>query len=492
MASPSPLDHSMESEVGRESIQLPQNRRVTMFALACLIFFTTCGGAFGLEPLIGAVGPGLGVALIILTPLLWSLPTALMAAELATLMPEEGGYYVWVRETFGAFWAVQHSCWMMTCAVLWLAIYPVLFVGYLTFFFPALAASPDSTHFGMSVLLRWLVATLVIASGMGLNLLGAREVGRWAKVGAYIVLGAFVLLLLIWLERGPTAGSGIGIISRDLSAGHRGLLLLGLSYIIFNCSGWENASTYAGEVDNPQRNYPRALALGLLVLVLCYLLPVVAGISITTEPAIWSSDAGWPVIAELIGGRWLGKLLAAAGLVSMWGLFNGQLLYASRLPYVLACDGWLPKFLAKVPPTASAPRMAIVCFSAIGALFAAFSFGSLAVIQCLLYSAALTLEFLALLVLRVRRPHAERSFRVPGGWLGMAYVLTSPFAFAALLLYATLRDWRSFPGQLCVVGAILGIGVGLYFVRRRVAVPRGRGSFPHVTSSPSDTLTARS
>ncbi len=65
-----------------------------MFALACLIFFTTCGGAFGLEPLIGAVGPGLAVALIILTPLLWSLPTALMAAELATLMPEEGSYYV--------------------------------------------------------------------------------------------------------------------------------------------------------------------------------------------------------------------------------------------------------------------------------------------------------------------------------------------------------------------------------------------------------------
>jgi amino acid transporter len=338
LASPSPLYYSTHSGVGREPIQLPRNRRVTMFALACLIFFTTCGGAFGLEPLVGAVGPGLAVVLIILTPVVWSLPTALMVAELATLMPEEGG--------------------------------------------------------------------------------------------------------------------------------------------------WENASTYAGEVDNPQRNYPRALALGLLVLVLCYLFPVVAGITVTSEPAIWSSDAGWPVIAQLIGGRWLGKLLAAAGLVSMWGLFNAQLLYVSRLPYVLACDGWLPKFLAKVSPKASVPRMAIVCFSAIGALFAAFSFGSLAVIQCLLYSGALTLEFLALLVLRVRRPHADRSFRVPGGWFGMAYVCMSPFAFAALLLFATLRDWRSFPGQLFVVGAILGIGVGLYFVRRRVAVQRSGGGFPQVSSSP--------
>jgi amino acid transporter len=473
LASKLPVPHSTGSKVGREAIQLQQNRRVTLFGLTCLIFFTTCGGAFGLEPLIGAVGPGLAVALIIVTPLLWSLPTALMAAELGALMPEEGGYYVWIRETFGAFWAIQQSCWMMTCAIIWLAIYPVLFVGYLTFFFPALAAPSDSTHFTMIAAIRWLIAALVIAAGMALNLFGAREVGRWAKAGAYIVLGAFAVLLLLWLKGGPAAGSGIGIVGRDLAASHKGLLLLGLSYIIFNCSGWENASTYAGEVDNPQRNYPRALAIGLVVLVLCYLIPVVAGISITTDPAVWNSDAGWPVIAQLIGGRWLGKFMAAAGLVSMWGLFNGQLLYVSRLPYVLACDGWLPKALAEVSCKTSVPKLAILCFSAIGALFAAFSFGSLAVIQCLLYSGALTLEFLALLVLRFRRPHVERSFRVPAGWLGMAYVCLSPLVFAVLLLYATLRDWRSFPGQLFVVGALLGIGVGLYFARRRVAVLGG-------------------
>jgi amino acid transporter len=447
---------SVHPGVGRVLTHLSKEHRVTMLALTWLIFFTTCGGAYGLEPLIGAIGPAWAIALILVTPLVWSLPTALMAAELTTLMPEEGGYYVWIRETFGPFWAIQQSCWTITCAVVWMAIYPVLFVTYLTFFIPALSAS---------AFLRWLLAVLVIVLGMVLNFQGAREVGRSAEISAYLVLGVFVLLLLIWHARGSAPSSILEVLRSDLASSHKGVLLLGLSIIVFDCSGWENASTYAGEVDQPQRNYPR-------VLVLCYLFPVMAGVTVTTSPAIWSSDAGWPVLAQLIGGRWLGSLVAFAGLVSMWGLFNAQLLYISRLPYVLARDGWLPRFLARVSPGTGVPRMAILCFGIITAIFAALSFGSLAIIQCLLYAAALTLEFLVLLVLRIRRPDAHRSFRVPGGWLGLTYVCVSPFAFAALLLFATLRDWRSYPVQLFVIAAVAAFGVALYFLRRKTVAIR--------------------
>ena len=472
--SPRNFDHQ---GTGRDLSHLPPERRITMLALVSLVFFTTCGGAFGLEPLIGAVGPGWAVILILVAPFAWSLPTALMVAELTTLMPEEGGYYVWVREGFGSFWAVQQSCWTMTLSMVWLAMYPVLFVSYLTFLIPAIASSADSPHSETGAMIRWLIAILVIGSGMALNLRGSREVGRSAKVSAYLVLGVFALLLVVWLNHGPAAGSIVEVISRDLASSHKGVLLLGLSYVIFNYSGWENVSTYAGEVDQPQRNYPRALGIALVVLVLCYLFPVIAGVTVTTNPAIWSSDAGWPVISQLIGGRWLGTLMAVAGLVSMWGLFNAQLLYVSRLPYVLACDGWLPGVFAEVSPGSTVPRVAILCFGAIAALFAGLSFGSLAIIQCLLYAAALTFEFLTLIVLRIRRPDAHRSFRVPGGWWGMAYVCLTPFALTALVLFATLRDWRSFPGQLLVVAGVAFSGVTLYFMRRRIAVPRISESF---------------
>jgi len=76
------------------------------------------------------------------------------------------------------------------------------------------------------------------------------------------------------------------------------------------------------------------------------------------------------------------------------------------------------------------------------------------------------LEFLALIILRIKRPGAPRAFRVPGGWLGMAYVCITPFAFAIVLVYATLRDWRSFPGQMLVVAATVVAGFALYFARR--------------------------
>jgi amino acid transporter len=265
------------------------------------------------------------------------------------------------------------------------------------------------------------------------------------------------------------------VIAHGYGVQTHGALLLVLSILAYNYSGWDSASTYAAEVDEPQRNYPKAIAIALIIMVLSYLLPVIAGVSVTTDPKIWSDAAGWPAIAQLIGGRWLGSLLAAAGMVSMWELFNAQLLYASRLPYVMACDRWLPKALAKVSPGAGVPRIAIITLCVIAGIFAALSFGELAVIQCLVYAGAIVLECLALVILRVRRPDAPRIFRVPGGWWGLGYVCMAPIAVVILVLFAVLRDWESFQGHLLAVGLVVLSGVCLYWVRRRIALPRVGG-----------------
>lgn len=421
--------------------------------------------------MVGSVGPGLAVLFLLVTPFVWSLPISLMVAELTTLLPEEGGYYIWVRNALGPFWGVQEGVWTMSCCVALLAMFPVLFVSYLTYFFPMLAPSADGAHPILGAFLRWFLAFLVTATGMMVNLRGSREVGSSAKVGASIVLGAFVMMVLAWILRGPSAGTTFGVLRQDLATHRQGALLLGLSYVVFNYSGWDNISTYAAEVDRPRRNYPVAIGIALVVVTLTYLLPVLAGVSVTTDPQLWSADAGWPAVARVLGGRWLGALLAVAGMVSTWGLFNAQLLYVSRLPFVMACDGWLPKVLTRISPDTAVPKTAVIGFCALTAIFVALPLGSLAVIQCLTYAAALTLEFLALIVLRLRQPEAEHGFRIPGGWLGMAYVCLTPFAFATLVVYATLRDWRSFPGQLSVVAAMVAAGFLLYLWRKRVARP---------------------
>jgi amino acid transporter len=444
-------------------------RRLTLLELTCLAYFTACGGAFGIEPLIGAVGPGWAMVLILLTPALYSAPIALMAAELSTMMPEEGGYYIWVRESLGPFWAVQEAWWTLGYSVMLLASFPVLFVAYLSYLIPAIAVSADAPGMLPGSLIRWSVALLVILSAMMVNLLGARDVGRSAIAAAAVVVGAFLLLVIVGLGGGAEPADSISIVRHDLGTSHPGALLLGLSLSIMAYGGWDNISTYASEVDQPQRAYPRALAGALVLAVIGYALPVLAGIVFTTDAAVWSAEAGWPVIAAHVGGRWLGTVLAIAGLVSMWGLFNAQLLYVSRIPFVMARDGWLPAVLARAGSARAVPRVAIVSLCAITACLALFSFNSLVVMICLLYTTALVLEFLALVILRVRRPQAHRPFRVPGRQWGLAYVCVAPLAVAGAVLFAIIQDGDSYGAQLALVAGVAVSGVILYLGSRKKA-----------------------
>jgi len=373
LKSRTPSLHSTPQSMPSDSPRLPRERRLTLFALISLIYFTTSGGAFGLEPLVGAVGPGWAVLLMVLTPLVWSLPMALMVAELASLMPEEGGYYVWVRETIGPFWEVQEAWWSMAYSTVLLAIFPVLFVSYLCYFIPVIGPAADFQHPFVGPILRWFIAVLLIASAAFLNLRGARDVGISAKFSATIVCGAFAALVLTWIAAHPNPAATFHLLAHDFRTSQRDTVLLGISLIVLNYSGWDNASTYANEVEQPQRNYPRAIGLALLLVVAGYVLPVLASISVTTDPALWSSDAGWPVISKLIGGPWLGALLSAAGLVSTWAMFNAQLLYVTRLPLVLAQDRWLPKIFASASPANGSPQVSIICISLLAALLATLS-----------------------------------------------------------------------------------------------------------------------
>jgi amino acid transporter len=347
-----------------------------------------------------------------------------------------------------------------------MAIYPVLFVNYLGYLMPSIASTADPPGAWSGALVRWLLAVLVIVSATAVNWRGAKAVGRSAELSVVLVLGAFAVLVVVGLGRPGALHTALQAIAGQLDLGRKGALLVGLSIVVFNYSSWDSVSTFAGEVDEPRRNYSRALGMALVATVLAYVLPVLAGLSATTDPAAWSAEGGWPVIARSIAGSWMGTLLAAAGLVSTWSLFSNSLLYVSRLPYVLACDGWMPHGLAKASGEARVPRVALAWSCVVTAVFAAVSFGSLVVMFVLLYGLALALQFLALIVLRLRQPRAVRAFAVPGGWLGIAYVCLAPLGVAAAVLLASLREEDSHAGQFLVVAGILASGAALYLARR--------------------------
>jgi amino acid transporter len=103
--------------------------KLGLWALVMVIYFMTAGGAFGLEGLVGASGPGVALILILVTPFIWSLPTVLMVMELSTAIPVEGGYYAWVKRGLGSFWGFQEGWLSWLFSLVLTAAFPVLFAS---------------------------------------------------------------------------------------------------------------------------------------------------------------------------------------------------------------------------------------------------------------------------------------------------------------------------------------------------------------------------
>jgi amino acid transporter len=350
----------------------------------------------------------------VLTPLFWSAPVALVMAELASAMPDEGGYVTWTRRAFGPYWSFQVGWWSWIDSFVDVAVYPALFVEYLQFWLPSLAP-----------LERWLLVVAFIVALTGLNLLGVRPTGHAALALAIVALlpvAALTVVALIgpriapWTPLTP-AGQGLETVG------------LGLAVLMWNYSGWDTPSTILGETREPQRAFRTAMFLTLPILIAAYLLPVGAALaSGALEWSQWTTGV-LPSIARSVGGDWLGHAVAAGAVLSTAGLFMSLLLTNSRLPYVLARDHVMPRWLGAVDPTFGTPWTAVVVSAALYAAFAVFSFKELIVLNIWLYSLSLLVELAAFVRLRLSAPGMPRPWRVPGGMAGAVTVVVFPALF---------------------------------------------------------------
>ncbi len=109
------------------------------------------GGTYGTEDIVHGAGYGRAILILLLTPLLWSLPTAFMIGELSSALPFEGGYYAWVRRAMGNFWGFQEAWLSLVASIFDMAIYPTLFVLYLDRLFPWFQEGHRGLYVGMAV-----------------------------------------------------------------------------------------------------------------------------------------------------------------------------------------------------------------------------------------------------------------------------------------------------------------------------------------------------
>ena len=420
-------------------------------------YFMVSGGPYGLEDIIGQAGYVRALLMLAIVPFIWSLPTALMVGELASSIPAEGGFYVWVHRALGPFWGFQEAWLSLAASVFDMAIYPTIFVLYLG----RIASAWTSGHRGT----LWALA-VVIACALW-NLKGAKVVGESSVVLFCVLLAPFVVLVVVALWKWH--GHGSGALLHPLKAPD---LAGAVSVCLWNYMGWDNASTVAQEVDDPQRNYPRAMLGSAGLVAVTYMLPVVAvglaGLAASQFDSGANGGTGtWTDAARVVVGPAIALGVVIGGMINGVGMFNPLMMSYTRIPYAMAEDRLLPRIFFRINRF-GVPWVSVLFCAAIWALALRFSFERLISIDLVLYGSSLVLEFVALAVLRYREPSLPRPFRVPGGKVGAIAIGVFPTLFIIFALWAA-RNEHVLGLPALVFAALVGLAGVLFYPLIKIA-----------------------
>jgi len=424
-------------------------RKASLFYLVFVMFSYTTGGPFGLEDMVTTSGPGMTLIYLLVLPFFWCIPVSLVSAELTTAMPVEGGFYRWTRAAFGDFWGFLAGWWNWSASFLLGGAYAVLFTDYLVYYFP------DITGWK-----HYLVSVALIAVITWINVRGIQMVGKVAtalEIFIFVPVITMVVIALMHWHHNPFV---------PLIPPHQPTFKIfgvGLALGLWLYSGYEQLSTVAEEVENPQRAYPRALAVVVPLSIAAYFLPTLAGLASAGNWEQWHtgyfSDAAKIIGGSLFGHPWLGTWMTLAAMVGNVALLNSTVLTTTRMPFAMAEDGYLPAALTRKHSRYGTPWLAIVVSAIIYALLAWQSLGQLISVYIWLRSATTVLTVLSAWKLRKTRPEMPRAFLIPGGALGLVYVVAAPVVMALVALLGSDRFALIGGGVAMVLGPVIYVAV---------------------------------
>jgi amino acid transporter len=406
-----------------------------LIPLVAATFFMVSGGPYAIEDILGGAGFARAILILMLLPIAWSLPTALMIGELASAIPADGGFYIWVRRALGPFWGYQEGWLSLSASVFDMAIYPAFAVEYLGKFDPALTAGWRG----------WAWSLAIVALCCIWNLWGAPAVGDGSVWMSVLLLSPFVVFITLGFWRAFTLHPAVQWSDPASSTALSTAVLVAM----WNYMGWDNASTVAQEVHNPQQVYPRAMIGSTVLVAVTYILPLaamaLAGLAVSNfETGDWISAAA-QIGGTWLGRPWLGWAVAAGGVITGVGMFNALVMSYSRLPMAMAEDRMLPRIVAS-RNRRGVPWVSVILCGLAWALALKLPFEKLITIDIVLYGSSLMLEFVALVVLRLREPGLARPFKA--GNLACACLLgVGPAALMVYALYASRTDKVKLGGE---------------------------------------------
>jgi amino acid transporter len=415
-------------------------RKAGLFYFVWVMFSYCTGGPFGLEDMVTTSGPGMTLIYLLVIPFFWSVPVSLVSAELTSAMPVEGGFYRWARAGFGDFWGFLAGWWNWCASFLLGAAYAVQFSDYLSFYIPDLTGWK---HYGVSL--------LVVALITWINVRGIQAVGKFATGLELFILLPVLVLVVVGLSKwhhNPFL---------PLIPPHQpkfNVFGVGLALGLWLYSGYEQCSTVAEEVENPQRTYPLALAFVVPMSIAVYFLPTFASLAALGDWQNWHTRY-FADAAQLIGGPWLGAWMTLAAMITNISLLNATVLASTRMPFAMAEDGYLPRSLTGVHPRYGTPWIAIITSATVYGLLAMRSLTQLITVYSWLRIATTVMTVLAAWQLRRKQPDLKRPFVIPWRRRGLIYAVAAPIVMSAVAMLGSDRTGLTYGPLALAVGPVV-------------------------------------
>lgn len=444
---PNPSDHD-RNPLPKDQLPIttkttPSNsKKLTLLPLIFLIYFEVAGGPYGEEPAVQAAGPLLALLGFLLFPFIWSIPEALVTAELSTAFPGNGGFVIWADRAFGPFWGSLMGTWKFLSVVINIAAFPILCVDYLEKIFPVF-----DSGWPRYVAIFSMICVLAI-----LNYLGLAIVGYVAVALALVSLSPFILMSLISIPKIRP--------HRWISLGQKGVKKdwnLYFNTLFWNLNFWDNVSTLAGEVDQPHKTFPLALLVAVIFTCLSYLLPLFAVVgSVSVDQSLW--ETGFHAeAAQIIAGKWLKVWLEIGAVLSAIGLFEAQLSSSAYQILGMADLGFLPKTFGLRSKKFNTPFAGILLSTGIVLAVSYLDFTVIISAANFLYSLGMLLEFASFIWLRRKMPALRRPYKVPMRLPGIVIMCLIPSGFLIFVMAIATKI------VFLISGVMTAAGIGWYF-----------------------------
>lgn len=417
------------------------SKKITLVPLVFLIYFEVAGGPYGEEPTVKAAGPLLSILGFLIFPFIWSAPEALITAELCTAFPGNGGFVVWAERAFGTFWGSLMGTWKFLSGVVNIATFPVLCINYMEKIIPSLSS-------GLTRTLAILISNIVLAI---VNYTGIAIVGYVSILFGVVSLAPFLLMSLIAIPKIRP--------HRWVSLGQKGVKKdwpLFFNTLFWNLNFWDNVSTVAGEVDKPQKTFPKGLFIAVIFTCLAYIIPLVAVTgAVSVDQREWESGF-MANAAEIISGPWLKIWIEIGSVLSSVGLYEAQLSACSYQILGMADTALLPRFFAVRSKWFGTPWLGILISAGISLGVSYLSFSDLVASANFLYSLGMLLEFASFIWLRKKYPNLKRPYRVPFKLPGLIVMCLIPSAFLVYIMVLATKT------VLMVSGIMTAGGIAFY------------------------------